>query len=384
MIAGAEMLERYPPTELLADYPLKPHELLRDRSDRVFAELAKIARRNPEEPAWLIEQNSIEPIVMMLKDLADKDRKGRIEGASVILPPNVGGLSNGKLDGTSHDAHDVADEWYMDTERKEHRRRRAWSDAPTPESVKSMRLVREIDTQPMGIEDRQEVDEIETEEGIKSENDESSQEKRFWRWYVRPKSADDDGSRFSRQAVLLETHTNDVLAWAKRLVRPLPLADALKEAVLVAAEFHDIGKSREKWQRSIGNPDPTNWLAKSGPGMKPLERIVYRHELGSLLDLQGTDRFQALETDLQDLVLHLIAVHHGRGRPHFPAEEIYDPEPKGRDLLQSAAEIPRRFARLQRKYGRWGLAYLESLLRAADYAASADPSQSIDNKEILR
>ena len=34
-----------------------------------------------------------------------------------------------------------------------------------------------------------------------------------------------------------------------------------------------------------------------------------------------------------------------------------------------------RFAKLQRKYGRWGLAYLESLLRAADYAASSSPSK---------
>jgi CRISPR-associated endonuclease/helicase Cas3 len=36
-----------------------------------------------------------------------------------------------------------------------------------------------------------------------------------------------------------------------------------------------------------------------------------------------------------------------------------------------AASVPRHFARLQRQFGRWGLAYLESLLRAADYAASA-------------
>lgn len=31
-----------------------------------------------------------------------------------------------------------------------------------------------------------------------------------------------------------------------------------------------------------------------------------------------------------------------------------------------AAEVPRRFAHLQRTYGRCELAYLESLLRAAD------------------
>jgi CRISPR-associated endonuclease/helicase Cas3 len=35
-----------------------------------------------------------------------------------------------------------------------------------------------------------------------------------------------------------------------------------------------------------------------------------------------------------------------------------------------AREAPGRFARLQRKYGRWGLAYLESLVRAADALAS--------------
>ena len=35
-----------------------------------------------------------------------------------------------------------------------------------------------------------------------------------------------------------------------------------------------------------------------------------------------------------------------------------------------AREVPRRFARLQRRYGRWGLAWLESLVRAADALAS--------------
>ena len=37
-----------------------------------------------------------------------------------------------------------------------------------------------------------------------------------------------------------------------------------------------------------------------------------------------------------------------------------------------------RFAALQKRFGRWGLAYVESLVRAADYAASAQPSQVVE------
>jgi len=80
-------------------------------------------------------------------------------------------------------------------------------------------------------------------------------------------------------------------------------------------------------------------------------------------------------TDEQcDIVLHLISVHHGRGRPHFPIEEAFDPNYSQELSDEIAKEVPRRFARLQRRFGRWGLAWLESLFRAADYAASAHPS----------
>jgi CRISPR-associated endonuclease/helicase Cas3 len=107
----------------------------------------------------------------------------------------------------------------------------------------------------------------------------------------------------------------------------------------------------------------------------------YRHEFGSLLDVRNEPDLQTLSDDLQDIVLHLIAAHHGRGRPHFPADEAFDPERKGKDASEIAVEVPQRFARLQRKYGRWGLAYLESLLRAADYAASAYPSAVVEHGE---
>jgi CRISPR-associated endonuclease/helicase Cas3 len=77
-------------------------------------------------------------------------------------------------------------------------------------------------------------------------------------------------------------------------------------------------------------------------------------------------------------VLHLIAVHHGRGRPHFPEDEAFDPSYSPAEADAMAAAVPQRFARLQRQYGRWGLAYLESILRAADWAASANPSKYVE------
>jgi CRISPR-associated endonuclease/helicase Cas3 len=82
-----------------------------------------------------------------------------------------------------------------------------------------------------------------------------------------------------------------------------------------------------------------------------------------VLDAQEDAEFQTLNQEMQDLVLHLIAAHHGRARPLPDVEAL-------------ARNTPRRFARLQRKYGRWGLAYLESLLRAADWAASAAATEA--------
>ena len=67
-------------------------------------------------------------------------------------------------------------------------------------------------------------------------------------------------------------------------------------------------------------------------------------------------------------------------RPHFdPDQGGYDMERPGADPM--LADVPRRFARLQRRYGRWGLAYLESLLRAADWAASGNPSKYVGDDE---
>jgi CRISPR-associated endonuclease/helicase Cas3 len=198
-------------------------------------------------------------------------------------------------------------------------------------------------------------------------------------FFTNMKSADDDRSKTSLAGVRLDVHMKDVTAHTERIVKALSLSDDLQQAFNLAAIFHDHGKKRVTWQKSIGNPTPTNWLAKSGRGMKSIELTTYRHEFGSLLDMEEDARFVELNKDQKDLILHLITAHHGRGRPHFPADEAFDHEPTKKDVGKIAAEVPRRFARLQRKYGRWGLAYLESLLRAADYAASANPTATPEN-----
>jgi CRISPR-associated endonuclease/helicase Cas3 len=71
--------------------------------------------------------------------------------------------------------------------------------------------------------------------------------------------------------------------------------------------------------------------------------------------------------------LHIIGCHHGRSRPHFVAAESYDPETEEAVTRETVTSAPARLARLQRRFGRWGLAYLESLIRAADVSASRLP-----------
>ena len=85
---------------------------------------------------------------------------------------------------------------------------------------------------------------------------------------------------------------------------------------------------------------------------------------GRLLDDGGTP----ISQEVFDLAMHLMATHHGRGRPHFP-KGGFDPDAESRSS-EIHTDAIRRFACLQRKYGRWRLAWLENLLRCADAIAS--------------
>ncbi len=356
--------------DLLEDYPLKPHELLRESTFRknsgVRDALAKLAEGKEDLPVWVQEPDDTVRVTTL----------GNLPGLSlvsrtVLLPPEAGGLkidggrSSGLLDGNEgfqkeyRDLYDVADELW--DENGNRRRIRVWDGDPGfDQKTNGLRLIRTIDTDPHAEEE---------------EGEPSDTGHRYWRWYELPKTGDTDGSKAAQKAVTWQVHTDDVLENATQIVRRLRLCEELQNAITLAARFHDLGKKRERFQRILGNMNAAVVLAKSGKRTQALGlQEDYRHEFGSLLDVLDEPEFKNLGDAMKNLVLHLIAAHHGRGRPHFPVGEAFDPEPNGKDPFTTAAEVPRRFARLQRKYGRWGLAYLESLLRAADYAASAAPS----------
>jgi CRISPR-associated endonuclease/helicase Cas3 len=361
LINSKELVELYPPGDLLADYPLKPHELLRDNSARVWDALARMVSRdveNKDRPAWLVSDDGSVKVVT-IGELADKQAKELIFGCTLLLPPKSGGLDGGMLNGSSGQANDVADDWFDENDRR--RRARVWLDVPAPDG---MRLIREIDLQQDEEEPAEEEDEVKPQR---------------WRWFELSRSADSEGSRSARRPIPLADHTDDVEKLAKQFAEKSGLSPELIEAVALAGRFHDAGKTRRVWQLSIGNYDLDSPLAKSGPKTVPHQLGSYRHEFGSVLDLESPElspEFQRLSEEMRDVVLHLVAAHHGRARPHFPANEIFDPQNPPSRAEALAAEAPRRFARLQRRYGRWGLAWLESLLRAADYAASTNPSKT--------
>lgn len=348
-ILGTNALRaEYELAELLDDYPLKPHELLRDSSLRVVEQIEKIAKRTPDASFWIVAADDGVSVATFAEFVTDGDRRKlalRIGSCTLLLPPTAGGLNEGFLEGDSpfsqERQYDVSDRWL--DEKQTPRRVRLWDDEAPP---RGMRLVRRLDLQVPGEDD-----------------EEPAANRRYWNWYVRPQAADDDGSMSAKRPQELIWHCERAEAYAIRLAAALQLNPEETEALRLAAVWHDRGKDRDVWQRSIGNREyPRLVLAKSGGNTAITQWSGYRHEFGSLLEMG----------DASDLARHIVAAHHGRARPHFPDDEAFDPKYSEAIAGAAAVAVPVRFVRLQGKYGRWGLAYLESLLRVVDAWASRE------------
>ena len=168
---------------------------------------------------------------------------------------------------------------------------------------------------------------------------------------------------------LLDEHHSWTEKQVRRIAKVIDLPDDYAEALAIAARLHDEGKKAVRWQRAFNARKDGIYAKTRGPLVRP-RLSGYRHEFGSLLHAERDEAFKGLPSDLQELVLHLIAAHHGRARPVIGTEGCDDAPPS---LLETRVrETALRFARLQKRWGPWGLAWWEALLRAADQESSRE------------
>lgn len=228
---------------------------------------------------------------------------------------------------------------------------------------------------------------------------------------------DDDLLSATGQEVSLAVHSGSVTRAAEKLASRC-LALEFLEPLRTAADWHDVGKLDERFQVLLRQGDELaaiagEPLAKSAeiPSSPARRRSIreasglpqhFRHEM---LSLQLAGQYAPLPEaeEVSDLILHLVASHHGYARPFTPVSS--DPTPPavrethcGVPLDLSAVDraaltaphavgsgISERFWHLTRRYGWWGLAYLEAILRMGDwYGSQFIAAEASDQEPALR
>ena len=285
-----------------------------------------------------------------------KNLKALLAGKRLVVDARLGGIKNGLLDATVDDCvSTIEDNWG-----------RPEDDEDPEESPWNLKVEARSDNEHdsdgwqavLGVPYRVSV--------------EGEAESRLIIWKRHGASESEDARAVARKAQRLDEHQEWAEKEAVRIADALGLPEADRAMLAAAARHHDDGKAAKRWQEAFNAP--SNWR-DGGPYAKtsgPFNRQRlngYRHEFKSALDaeragLGGLDRADSRF----ELALHLIAAHHGRARPGIGIEGCDALPPSAAE--QRARAIALRFARLQREWGPWGLAWWEALLRAADQAAS--------------
>lgn len=197
-----------------------------------------------------------------------------------------------------------------------------------------------------------------------------------------------DATSILHREITLADHS----AHVRDRAREFALACGINEFATIletAGWLHDIGKADLVMQQMLCRGVVADQvLAKGKRGRLTSEQRLlqlpkgYRHEAISVSmidDDGGLDR---------DLLKHLVGAHHGYGRPWFPPADDHGARPVEVELdgkIFSGTSAPTlgrldsgwldQFTRLNRRYGYWGLAYLEAILRLADHRCSQDEEE---------
>ena len=204
-------------------------------------------------------------------------------------------------------------------------------------------------------------------------NDDESEE----RWLLLLQALGKNQSVGNSSSPTAAKHNEDVAKLVAKIADSFGLPEPFKDALRLAGLHHDTGKTDDCWQKAAGHAPCENVeQAKAKPesgGVDWRKLDGYRHELGSLVKAYDVEDIKGHEE--RDLILHLIATHHGWARPHFEADAF----PPGTDDQLRAIihhDVMLRYVRLQERFGHWRLAWIESLLRRADGIVSASYNET--------
>ena len=220
--------------------------------------------------------------------------------------------------------------------------------------------------------------------------------------FARPRPDVEQGSSFTGISVTLRDHSAHVAEVVDQFCDAAGLAEEIRRDVITAAQWHDAGKADSRFQQWLHGGSEFQMLVQVEPLAKSRTRLAGpmavsrarersgypsggRHELASvaLMEAAGA-RLSGAASDW-NLVRHLVASHHGRCRPFAPFAD--DPQAAavelhvtvdGHSATTTAAHHMERFDsgvsdwfwQSIRRYGWWGAAYVESLLRLADHRVS--------------
>ena len=217
-------------------------------------------------------------------------------------------------------------------------------------------------------------------------------------------------SSFTGVEVTLAEHLAGVAEMVSGFAERAGLPKELVADMRLAGEWHDAGKADPRFQRWLHGGSEFKALVQTAPLAKGTARISGklalrlarehagypaggRHELMSLVLMESAGGLLAARAGDWTLVEHLIASHHGYGRPLAP----WAPDPNPVDVFfsrdgtacraLSAHELARLdsgiaecFWQMVRRYGWWGLAWLETLFRLADHRQSEREQMSVRNR----